>query len=147
MVGASLGLAGRYEPYRLICRWLNVKRPGRCAPLRSTGDGCCTWLFHIKQKHFVQQHAFLRKDRFEVRDKRYEGDAEEPSDRKPVGLPFRLQRENINMLSYFLTYSILLSTDFVGFETTACLKCLRVLNFLYMAGRSALKLEIGYCVP
>ena len=25
MVGASLRLAGRYEPYRLICRWLNVK--------------------------------------------------------------------------------------------------------------------------
>ena len=50
------------------------------------------------------------------------------------------------MLSYFLTYSILLSTDFVGFETTACLKCLRVLNFLYMAGGSALKPEIGYHV-
>ena len=59
MVGASLGPAGRYEPYRLICRWLNVKKPGRCAPLGSTGDGCCTWLFHIKQKHFIQQHPFL----------------------------------------------------------------------------------------
>ena len=33
------------------------------------------------------------------------------SDRKPLRLPLRLQRENINMLSYFLTYSILLSTD------------------------------------
>ena len=37
MVGASLGLAGRYEPYRLICRWLNVKRPGRCAPWGAQG--------------------------------------------------------------------------------------------------------------
>ena len=30
-------LSGRYEPYRLICRWLNVKRPGRCAPLGAQG--------------------------------------------------------------------------------------------------------------
>ena len=27
--------------------------------LASTGGVCCTWLFHIKQKHFVQQHSFL----------------------------------------------------------------------------------------
>ena len=26
-----------YEPYRLICRWLNVKRPGRCAPWGAQG--------------------------------------------------------------------------------------------------------------
>ena len=26
MVGASLGLAGRYEPYRLICQCHNIKR-------------------------------------------------------------------------------------------------------------------------
>ena len=37
MVGASLRLAGRYEPYRLICRWLNVKKPGRCAPWGAQG--------------------------------------------------------------------------------------------------------------
>ena len=37
MVGASLRLAGRYEPYGLICLWLNVKRPGRCAPLGAQG--------------------------------------------------------------------------------------------------------------
>ena len=24
-----------------------------------TGDGCCTWLFHIKQKHGIHQHVFL----------------------------------------------------------------------------------------
>ena len=34
-----------------------------------------------------------------------------------------------------------------GFETTDCLECLQILNILYMAGGSALKLEIGYCVP
>ena len=34
-----------------------------------------------------------------------------------------------------------------GFETTDCLECLQILDVLYMAGRSALKLEIGYCVP
>ena len=49
MVGASLRLAGRYEPYGLICRWLNVKRPGRCAPYGAQGGGCCTWHFHIQQ--------------------------------------------------------------------------------------------------
>ena len=33
-----------------------------------------------------------------------------------------------------------------GFETTDCLECLQILDVLYMAGRSALKLETGYCV-
>ena len=33
----ALQLSGQYEPYRLICRWLNVKRPGRCAPLGAQG--------------------------------------------------------------------------------------------------------------
>ena len=33
----ALQLSGRYEPYRLICRWLNVKRPGRCAPWGAQG--------------------------------------------------------------------------------------------------------------
>ena len=32
-----------------------------------------------------------------------------------------------------------------GFETTDCLECLQILNILYMAGRSTLKLEIGHC--
>ena len=27
--------------------------------LGSTGGGCCTWLFHIKQKYCIHQHAFL----------------------------------------------------------------------------------------
>ena len=98
MVGASLGPAGRYEPYRLICRWLNVKRPGRCAPLGSTGDGCCTWLFHIKQKHFIQQHSFLcsniQHSTFHQAD--CGGSLQtirwfRRSARKPVGLPFRLK--------------------------------------------------------
>ena len=43
MVGASLRLAGRYEPYGLICRWLNVKRPGRCASCRGPGG----WILRI----------------------------------------------------------------------------------------------------
>ena len=33
----ALQLSGQYEPYRLICRWLNVKRPGRCAPWGAQG--------------------------------------------------------------------------------------------------------------
>ena len=33
-----------------------------------------------------------------------------------------------------------------GFETTDCLECRQVLTVLYMAGRSALKLETGNCV-
>ena len=32
-----------------------------------------------------------------------------------------------------------------GFETTDCLECLPILNILYMAGGSTLKLEIGHC--
>ena len=32
-----------------------------------------------------------------------------------------------------------------GFETTDCLECLQILNILYMAGGSTLKLEIGHC--
>ena len=32
---------------------------GRCASCRGTGGGCCTWLFHIKQKYCIHQHAFL----------------------------------------------------------------------------------------
>ena len=35
---------------------------------------------------------------------------------------------------------------FVGFETKFCFKCLPILNVIYMAGRSALKLETGCCV-
>ena len=31
-----------------------------------------------------------------------------------------------------------------GFETTDCLECLQILNILYMAGGSTLKLEIGH---
>ena len=37
---------------------LNVKRQVGVL-LGSTGGGYCVWLFHIKQKHFVQQHSFL----------------------------------------------------------------------------------------
>ena len=78
MVGASLGLAGRYEPYRLICRWLNVKRPGRCAPLGSTGGGYCVWLFHIKQiKQKILRTAACFPTKRQVGGKRYEGNAED----------------------------------------------------------------------
>ena len=41
------------------------------------------------------QHAFLRKDRFEVRDKRYEGDAENF---------YKMVISNIFVLFYALTY-------------------------------------------
>ena len=37
---------------------LTLKDRSVCS-LGSTGGGCCTWLFHIKQKHLVQQHPFL----------------------------------------------------------------------------------------
>ena len=36
------------------------------------------------------------------------------------------------------------SAEADGFETTACLECLQILDVLYMAGRSALKLDKGY---
>ena len=39
-------------------RRLNIKRRGGVL-LGGTGGGYCVWLFHIKQKHFVQQHSFL----------------------------------------------------------------------------------------
>ena len=96
MVGASLGLAGRYEPYRLICRWLNVKRPGRCAPLGAQGGGYCVWPLCIKADCCgpLQTVRWFRQ-----------------SDRKPVGLPFRLQRENISILSCIPTKRNQLSTD------------------------------------
>ena len=48
----ALGLAGRYEPYRLICRWLNVKRPGRCAPWRAQGGWMLHMAFSYKAKAF-----------------------------------------------------------------------------------------------
>ena len=74
------------------------------------------------------------KDRLEVRGTRYEGDAE---------IFYKMVISNIFVLSYALTYSNQLSTDFDGFETTVCLECLQILDVLYMAGRSALKLETG----
>ena len=40
-------------------RCLNIKLAGRCSSFGSTGGGCCTWLFHIKQKYGIHQHAFL----------------------------------------------------------------------------------------
>ena len=42
-----------------VCQCLNFIMAGRCASCRGTGGGCCTWLFHIKQKHGIHQHAFL----------------------------------------------------------------------------------------
>ena len=70
------------------------------------------------------------------------------SDRKPVGLPFRLK--NSEYLHAFLFPNIQHSTfhhqpKAGGFETTDCLECLQILNILYMAGGSTLKLEIGHC--
>ena len=37
----------------------SLQLAGRCASCRGTGSGCCTWLFHIKQKYCIHQHAFL----------------------------------------------------------------------------------------
>ena len=70
------------------------------------------------------------------------------SDRKPVGLPFRLK--NSEHLHAFLFPNIQHSTfhhqpKAGGFETTDCLECLQILNILQMAGGSTLKLEIGHC--
>ena len=84
----ALQLSGRYEPYRLICRWLNVKRPGRCAPWGAQGvdtaygspyKGQTIRQSDVRPEAFSasfqtsegeHQHAFLRKDRFEIRDTR-----------------------------------------------------------------------------
>ena len=45
MVGASLRLAGRYEPYGLICRWLNVRRRVGAISLELQGMDSANGLF------------------------------------------------------------------------------------------------------
>ena len=84
----------------------------------------------------------------EAGGKRLEGDAEEPSDWELEKFPFRLKE-----LRTFATFPTSQHSGFyfppaaAGFETTSCLKCLQIIGVSYMAGGSALKLEIGYCVP
>ena len=75
----ALQLSGRYEPYRLICRWLNVKRPGRCALWGAQGVD-------------MRMATLIKGRRSDVRP-------------EACWLSFRLQRENINMLSYEKTGS------------------------------------------
>ena len=63
-----------------------------------TGDGCCTWLFHIKQKYCIHQHAFLcsniqhstfHQTNYCSRPQTIRWFIQ--SDRKSVGLPIRLK--------------------------------------------------------
>ena len=107
IVGKScLATLGSANSFGIRVSALTSKGRSVCS-LRSTGGGCCTWLFHIKQKYCVQQHAFLC--------------------------------SNIQHSTFHH------QPKAGGFETTDCLECLQILNILYMAGRSTLKLEIGHC--
>ena len=127
--------------------------------LASTGGVCCTWLFHIKQKHFVQQHSFLCSN------------IQRSTFHRRTSVPLSLQKgASFSKLNFFLAFVFLRfhtaeevhHIPFIpsdshsgfyfppfakanGFETTDCLECLQILNILYMAGRSTLKLEIGHC--
>ena len=73
------------------------------------------------------------------------------SDNRPEACGASFQTSEREHPQAFLYFSIVESTfhyaEANGFETTDCLECLQILDVLYMAGRSALKLEIGYCVP
>ena len=40
-------------------RCLNFIMAGRWNSTGIAGGGCCTWLFHIKPKYCIHQHAFL----------------------------------------------------------------------------------------
>ena len=107
IVGKScLATLGSANSFGIRVSALTSKGRSVCS-LGSTGGGCCTWLFHIKQKYCVQQHAFLC--------------------------------SNIQHSTFHH------QPKAGGFETTDCLECLQILNILYMAGRSTLKLEIGHC--
>ena len=107
IVGKScLATLGSANSFGIRVSALTSKGRSVCS-LGSTGGGCCTWLFHIKQKYCVQQHAFLCSN---------------------------IQHSTFHHQS-----------KAGGFETTDCLECLQILNILYMAGRSTLKLEIGHC--
>ena len=57
----ALQLSGRYEPYRLICRWLNVKRPGRCNSFRIARDGFCEQPLCIKPDRLYTAGYQIRK--------------------------------------------------------------------------------------
>ena len=58
LVRVDLQLSGRYEPYRLICQWLNVKRPGRCAPWGAQGVDTAYGFFINKQGVSYSFHSF-----------------------------------------------------------------------------------------
>ena len=59
MVGKScLATLGSANSFGIRVSALTSKGRSVCS-LGSTGGGYCVWLFHIKQKHFVQQHSFL----------------------------------------------------------------------------------------
>ena len=71
---------------------------GRCLNFIMAGGGCCTWLFHIKQKYCIHQHAFLCSNiqHSTFHQTNYCSRPQtirwfRQSDRKPVGLPFRLK--------------------------------------------------------
>ena len=142
----------------------------RCASCRGTGGGCCTWLFHIKQKYCIHQHAFLwsniQKSTF-------------PHQPKAGGPPFLSRTRNVlhsSRESAFacllfnkveeVQHSIVIPSDshsginyppFAnadGFETTDCLECLQILNILiygrrvcFKAGDWILCTMIGYRIP
>ena len=107
MVGKScLATLGSANSFGIQVSALTSKGRSVCS-FGSTGDGCCTWLFHIKQKILCTTAFFPR---------------------------FQ------HTAFYFPPF-----VETNGFETTDCLECLQILNILYMAGGSTLKLEIGHC--
>ena len=57
---------------------------------------------------------------------------------------FYFCRQNFSRLPLFKQRGINYPPTFVGFETKFCFKCLPILNVVYMAGRSALKLRNRY---
>ena len=100
----ALGLAGRYEPYRLICQCLNIKRQ----------VGVLLW----EHRGWILRMASL----------------------------IKIEKQHITVIPSD-SHSGFYFPPFVetnGFETTDCLECLQILNILYMAGGSTLKLEIGH---
>ncbi len=59
MVGKScLATLGSANSFGIWVCALTSKGRSVCS-FGSTGGGYCVWLFHIKQKYFVQQHSFL----------------------------------------------------------------------------------------
>ncbi len=67
-------------------------------PQELQGGGCCTWLFHIKQKYCIHQHTFLCSNiqHSTFHQTNYCSRPQtirwfRQSDRKSVGLPIRLK--------------------------------------------------------